>query len=189
MPMTEVVWHGRGGQGAKTAGYILAEAAMEEGAHIQAFPEYGAERRGAPMKSYVRISDAPIRLRCAVTQPKVVVVLDPSLLGGVNVTEGLAKDGALIVNTGQSPAEVREQLGTKDFRIYTVDATRIALETIKRPIPNTPMLGALAKTTDLLTTAGAIRAVRKKFEHKLAPTVVEGNVQAIQRAYEEVQGE
>lgn len=189
MPMTEVVWHGRGGQGAKTAGYILAEAAMEDGAKIQAFPEYGAERRGAPMKSYVRISDAPIRLRCAVTQPKVVVVLDPSLLGSVDVTEGLAQDGVLVVNTDERPAQVRQQLGTEDYSIYTVDATKIALETIKRPIPNTPMLGALAKTTDLLSTAGAIAAVRKKFEGKLAPPVIEGNVQAIERAYEEVQGE
>ncbi|MFQ6131383.1 MAG: 2-oxoacid:acceptor oxidoreductase family protein [Armatimonadota bacterium] len=189
MPMTEVVWHGRGGQGAKTASYILAEAAMEEGAKIQAFPEYGAERRGAPMKSYVRISDAPIRLRCAVTAPQVVVVLDPTLLGSVDVTEGLAKDGVLIVNTSEPPSDVRRQLNTNDYKLYTVDATKIALETIKRPIPNTPMLGALAKTTDLLTIKGATTAVRKKFQGKLAPTVIEGNVQAIERAHEEVRGE
>ncbi len=189
MALTEVVWHGRGGQGAKTAGYILAEAAMGEGKQIQAFPEYGAERRGAPIKSYVRISDEAIRLRCAITDPQVVVVLDATLLDSVDVTEGLAEGGVVIVNTNESPAEVRDKLDGGGFKVYAVDATSIAMATIKRPIPNTPMLGALAKTTDILSLEGAKEAVAKKFQNKLAPPVIQGNLDAIQRAYEEVQGE
>jgi pyruvate ferredoxin oxidoreductase gamma subunit len=189
MALTEVVWHGRGGQGAKTAGYILAEAAMGEGKQIQAFPEYGAERRGAPMKSYVRISDEPIRLRCAITNPQVVVVLDPTLLDAINVTEGLVDDGVVIVNTNEPPEAVRAKLNGAKFQVYAVDATSIAMATIKRPIPNTPMLGALAKTTDILTLEGAKQAVAKKFEGKLAPPVIQGNLDAIQRAYEEVKGQ
>ena len=187
MSLTEVVWHGRGGQGAKTAGYILAEAAMEEGKLIQAFPEYGAERRGAPMKSYVRISDAPIRLRCAVTNPAVVVVLDPSLMRSLDVSEGMPADGTLVVNSSESPEELRQYVSDEGIRIYTVNATQIALDCFGRPIPNTPMLGALARVTDLISLEGAKASVRNKLAGKLAPAVLEGNMQAIERAYQEVQ--
>jgi pyruvate ferredoxin oxidoreductase gamma subunit len=188
MSLTEVVWHGRGGQGAKTAGYILAEAAMDEGKVIQAFPEYGAERRGAPMKSYVRISDAPIRLRCAVTNPAVVVVLDPSLLPSIDVTEGMGEGGTVVINSSEKPEELRQYLSVKDVNIYTVNATEIALDCFGRPIPNTPMLGALARVTDLVSLDGAKDSVRKKLAGKLAPQVLEGNMNAIERAYQEVQG-
>lgn len=185
--LTEVRWHGRGGQGAKTASYVLAIAAAEQGWQVQAFPEYGAERRGAPMKSYVRISDAPIRLRCGVEHPTVVVVLDPTLLGSENVTEGLNEGAIVLVNTSESPEAIRSRLARKDVKLCTVDATQISMDTIGRNIPNTPMLGALAKVSDVVTVEGAQKAVKGQLGSKLSEAVLQGNYQAIQRAYEEVQ--
>ncbi len=185
--LTEVRWHGRGGQGAKTAAYVLGEAAAAEGWQIQAFPEYGPERRGAPIRSYVRISDGPIRLRCPVREPRIVIVLDDTLLATEDVAAGTADDAVIIVNTTRPPGEVREQLSNKNARVFTVDATGIALDTIKRDIPNTPMLGALAKTTDVLSLEGAKSAVADKLSGKLSEAVLKGNLDAIDRAYEEVQ--
>lgn len=185
--LTEVRWHGRGGQGAKTASYILAIAAAEHGSNVQAFPEYGAERRGAPMKSYVRISDAPIRLRCAVNHPQIVVVLDPTLLVSENVTDGLESGAIVMVNTPESPADVRAKLTMQDIKVCTCDATQISMDTIGRNIPNTPMLGALAKVSDVVTVEGAKQAVKGQLGGKLSEAVLEGNYQAITRAYEEVQ--
>ncbi len=187
--MTEVRWHGRGGQGAKTAGYILAVAAAEEGWQVQAFPEYGAERRGAPMRSYVRISDGPIRLRSGITNPEIVVVLDPSLLESENPAEGIAEDGIIIVNTADSPAEIRERLGNPSAQVWTVDASRISQETIGRNMPNTPMLGALAKVSDVLDLEGARAAIRKQLGGKLSEKIIQANFEAVQRAYDEVQSE
>jgi len=185
--LTEVRWHGRGGQGAKTASYVLAIASAEQGWNIQAFPEYGAERRGAPMKSYVRISDAPIRLRSGVKSPQIVVVLDDTLLGSETVTDVLTDDANVIVNILQSPDKVRQQLQNKNVKVGTVDASGIATETIGRNIPNTPMLGALAKVSDVVTVEGAKQAVVKQLGGKLAESVLQGNYAAIERAYEEVQ--
>jgi len=185
--LTEVRWHGRGGQGAKTASYILAIAAAEQGSNVQAFPEYGAERRGAPMKSYVRISDGPIRLRCAVLHPQVVVVLDPTLVVSENVTEGLEDGAIVIVNTNEAPDAVRGKLQNQNVKLCTVDATQISLDTVGRNIPNTPMLGALAKVSDVVTVEGAKQAVVKQLGGKLAESVLQGNYAAIERAYEEVQ--
>ncbi len=185
--LTEVRWHGRGGQGAKTAGYVLAIAAAEAGWNIQAFPEYGAERRGAPMKSYVRISDSPIRLRSGVKKPQIVVVLDETLVASENVTLGLDDDAVVIVNTSVGPEELRQQLQNKNVKVATVDASAISQETIGRNIPNTPMLGALAKVTDILKIDIAKQAVEKQLGGKLSPAVLEGNFKAIDRAYEEVQ--
>ena len=187
--MTEVRWHGRGGQGAKTAGYILAVAAAEQGWQVQAFPEYGAERRGAPMRSYVRISDSPIRLRSGITDPEIVVVLDPSLLESENAAEGIAEDGIIIVNTPDSPPEIRERLGNPPGQVFTVDATHISLDTIRRNIPNTPMLGALAKVSDVLELDGAKEAIRKQLGSKLSEAIIEANLEAVQRAYDEVRSE
>ena len=184
--LTEVRWHGRGGQGAKTAGYILAIAAAEAGSNIQAFPDYGAERRGAPMRSYMRISDAPIRLRSGVKTPQVVVVLDATLLGSEDVTAGMADDALIIINTPLAPDEVRGQLKNQKVKVATVDATGISQEAIGRAIPNTPMLGALAKLTDVVTLDGAKAGARKQLGEKLAPAVIEANMKAIERAYEEV---
>lgn len=185
--LTEVRWHGRGGQGAKTAGYILAIACAEAGWNIQAFPEYGAERRGAPMKSYVRISDAPIRLRSGVKSPSIVVVLDATLLGSEDVTSGVADDALVIINTPLPPAEIRKQLSNQNVKVATCDASGISLDTIGRAIPNTPMLGALAKLSDIVTLEGAKAGARKQLGEKLAPAVIDANMKAIERAYEEVQ--
>lgn len=184
--LTEVRWHGRGGQGAKTASYILAVAAAEAGWKVQAFPEYGAERRGAPMKSYVRISDKPIRLRSGVQEPGIVIVLDSTLLGP-DVVSGVPADGIIIINGTHDPAEVKALLGVPDsVKVATVDATSIAQDTIGRPIPNTPMLGALAKLSDIVSLEAAKAALRATLGGKLSPAVLEGNYQAVQRAYEEV---
>lgn len=185
--LTEVRWHGRGGQGAKTAGYVLAVAAAEQGWTVQAFPEYGAERRGAPMRSYVRISDAPIRLRSGIDNPGIVIVLDPSLLATENVTSGLPEDGLLIINTSKSPEEMAETLGNPKVKLCTVDASAISVDTVGRDIPNTPMLGALAKVSDVLELEATLKAVEEQLSGKLPPPVVEGNKEAIRRAYEEVQ--
>lgn len=185
--LTEVRWHGRGGQGAKTAGYILAIASAEQGWNIQAFPEYGAERRGAPMKSYVRISDSPIRLRSGVKAPQIVVVLDVTLLGTENVTMGVPDDGIVLINTPLSPAEIRLQIDNQKVKVATVDATGISMECLGRNIPNTPMVGALAKVSDVVTLEGAKAAVIKQLGGKLAQSVLDGNFKAIERAYEEVQ--
>ncbi|NLO05828.1 MAG: pyruvate synthase [candidate division WS1 bacterium] len=184
--MTEVRFHGRGGQGAKTAGYILAVAAAEEGWNINAFPEYGAERRGAPMKSYVRISKDPIRLRSGVRHPNVVVVLDDTLLATEHVTDGMEPGAVLVINTDQSVEQIREQLASPDVNVFVVDATQIARDTIGRPIPNTPMLGAMAKAADLVELDSLKRAVDERLGGKLSQAAIESNYAALQRAYEEV---
>jgi pyruvate ferredoxin oxidoreductase gamma subunit len=187
----EIRWHGRGGQGAKTAALLFGEAALSLGKNIQAFPEYGPERMGAPVASFNRISSDPIRLHCSITNPNVVVVLDQTLIGKVDVTEGLPSDGILIVNTHRSPADVRKQLGIKHGRIFTVDASGISKETIGRDIPNTPMLGAMVKATNLLHYEAMITDTEDKLKKKFAakPEVVKGNMEAIKRAYNEVKGE
>lgn len=187
----EIRWHGRGGQGAKTAALLFGEAAMSLGNFIQAFPEYGPERMGAPVASFNRISSSPITLHCSITHPNIVIVLDPSLMGKVDVTQGLPQDGFLIVNTTQSPAEVREQLGLKGVKIFTVDASGISRATIGREIPNTPMMGALVKATGLLDFDHMLRDTEDKLKKKFAskPEIVKGNVEAIKRAYSEVKGE
>ena len=186
--MLEVRWHGRGGQGAKTASLLLGEACLGEGRHIQAFSEYGPERMGAPVQSFNRVSDARIRLRCNVTAPQVVVVLDDSLIGPVDVTEGLPAGGKIIVNTAVSAAEMRRRLQLTDGEVFTVDASQIAKETIKRDIPNTPMLGALARVTGILKLESLLEDTRKRLEKKFAskPEVISGNLQAMERGYQEV---
>ncbi|MGI6036646.1 MAG: 2-oxoacid:acceptor oxidoreductase family protein [Limnochordia bacterium] len=192
--MLEVRWHGRGGQGAKTAALLLGEAAAAAGKKIQAFPEYGPERMGAPVTSYNRISDGEITLHCGVTNPNFVVVLDGSLINTGNVTEGMASDGVIVVNSSQSPEEIREKLGLgpeSQVRVYTVDANTIAQETIGRAIPNTPMLGALIRTTGVLELDELLRDTQEKLEKKFRdkPEIVQGNLAAIRRAYDEVRGD
>jgi len=186
--LTEIRWHGRGGQGAKTAALLFGEAVLGQGKYMQAFPEYGPERMGAPVQSFNRISDGPITLHCHVTEPSVVVVLDPTLIGAADVTNGLPPDGIIIINTDRPASEFRRQLGLNGQKLYTVDASRIARETIGRDIPNTPMLGALVRATKLVNYEDMIADTRKKLEAKFGskPGVVEGNIKAIQRAYEEV---
>lgn len=185
--LVEVRWHGRGGQGAVTAGKVLAEAALDASLYFQAFPEYGPERMGAPIQAFTRISDHPVDLHCQIEEPDVVVVLDPTLLGTVKVTEGLKPDGILLVNTGASPAEIREQLNLRTGRVFTVDASRIAIETLGREITNTPMLGALVKATGLFEVDAIVEQTRQRFAKKhMKADIVEANVAAIRRAAEEV---
>jgi len=187
----EIRWHGRGGQGAKTAAFLFADAALKEGKNIQAFPEYGPERMGAPVASYNRLSDGPITLHCGITNPQLVVVLDPTLMATVDVTAGLPEDGSLIVNSNFSPAEIRRKINLKARKVYTVDASKISKETIGREIPNTPMLGALIKVSGLLNIKETLVDLELKLKKKFAsnPKLISGNLEAVKRAYEEVMGE
>ena len=187
--LTEIRWHGRAGQGVVTAGELLAEAAMEEGKYFQAFPDYGPERMGAPIKSFTRISDEPIEVLHQILYPDVIVVVNPNLIGVVNLTEGLKEDGIAIINTPDSPAEVREKLGLKGGQVATLNATGIAMDTLKRDIPSTLMLGAVVKVTDLVSLDSVVRRAKELLGEKLRPEVVEANVVALKRAYEEVKTE
>jgi pyruvate ferredoxin oxidoreductase gamma subunit len=189
--LVEIRWHGRGGQGAKTAALLMGEAMLAAGKYIQAFPEYGPERTGAPVASYNRIAEAPIYTHCAVTDPEVVVVLDETLMDTVDVTAGLIEDGKIIINTQRTPAELRKQLELNGRHVYTVNASKISQDTIGRDIPNTPMLGAMAKVTGLLTLDHLLADTRARLEKKFRgrPQIIEGNVMAIERAYNEVTGE
>lgn len=184
----EIRWHGRGGQGAKTAALLFADAAMSEGKYIQAFPEYGPERMGAPVQSFNRLSDEPITLHCAISNPRYVVVLDPTLISSVDVLAGVPDDGKIIINTGKKPDEIKEELKIKKIKVYTIDASKIAKETIGRDIPNTPMLGAMAKATGLLDFDRLLKDLEGKLKKKFAskPEIIAGNINAVKRAYEEV---
>lgn len=181
----EVRWHGRGGQGAWTASSLLARAALYEGKHIQSFPEFGPERMGAPMKAYTRISDDPIDIHCSVYTPNVVVVLDPTLLKTVNVTEGLRKDGEVIINTQETPEELRKRLKLKGRKIWTIPATDLAIRIIKRYIPNTAMLGAAIRATGIVKLESAKKAIEEWFPTKIAET----NIQVIDEAWKEAKTE
>ncbi|HAD82720.1 MAG: pyruvate synthase [Candidatus Edwardsbacteria bacterium RIFOXYD12_FULL_50_11] len=185
--MVEIRWHGRGGQGAKTAALLFADAALAVGKYVQAFPEYGPERMGAPVQSFNRIDDKPILMHCPVKSPSVVVVLDPTLMASINVTAGLGKEGTLIINTGLDAAEIKKSVKF-DGKIFTVDASKISEETIGRKIPNTPMLAALVKVTGMLDFDSMLEDTQKKLAKKFAhrPEVIEGNIQSMKRAAQEV---
>jgi len=187
----EIRWHGRGGQGAKTAALLFGDAALSSGKNIQAFPEYGPERMGAPVASFNRLSDDPITLHCSITNPKIVVVLDPTLMGKVDVIAGLPEDGSIIVNTKETPATVRANLKLKGAKVYTIDASGISKEAIGRDIPNTPMLGALVKVSGFLDFTQMLKdtevKLSKKFKGK--PEIINGNIEAIKKAYAEGAGE
>ncbi len=183
----EIRWHGRGGQGAKTVALLLGGVAVASGKYIQAFPEYGPERMGAPIQSFNRISSQPITLHCGVEKPDVVVVLDSSLMETVDVVRGLSDEGTLIVNSEKEPSVIKESLGFKG-KVFTLNASKISRETIGREMPNTPMMGALIKIIKFLDLKEVLEKTRaklqEKFRHK--PEVIEGNIRAIERAYKEV---
>jgi len=184
----EIRWHGRGGQGAKTASLLLADAACSTGKYLQAFPEYGPERMGAPVASFNRVSDKPIRTHIPITNPDVVVVLDVSLVEQVNVIAGLdPKSGIILINTSKTPEEIKKKLNFTG-KTCTVDASNISIETIGRDIPNTPMIGALLKVTQMLAITDVISDIKKKLEAKFRnrPEIVDGNIKAIEKAYNEV---
>ena len=182
----EIRWHGRGGQGAVTAAKLLAEAALREGKHIQAFPEYGPERTGAPVKSFNRISTKPILRHCHVTNPQIVAVLDPTLIDVVDVAGGIPPGGAIIVNTSLSPAELKNKLDCGDIKVFTVDATKISIDKLGRNIPNTPMIGALVKVSGVIKLESLVEAFKDDFGAKLNTQALEGNIAAIRAAHDEV---
>ncbi|MDD5021386.1 MAG: 2-oxoacid:acceptor oxidoreductase family protein [Endomicrobiaceae bacterium] len=186
--MIEVRWHGRGGQGAKTAALLFGEAVLATGKYIQAFPEYGPERMGAPVQSFNRISDKPITLHSGITEPNFVVILDPTLMETVDVLEGVDNNGKVIVNSSFSSEEIAKKLGIDKSQVYVVNASQIAQETIGMDIPNTPMLGALVKVIGTLDLNGVLEDTRKKLEVKFRhkPQVIDGNIACIKRAFEEV---
>ena len=159
--MLEIRLHGRGGQGSVTSAELVAEAAINEGKYAQAFPSFGPERRGAPVRAFIRVDDGPIQLRNEIDEPDVVLVLDPTLIRVVNVTEGLKKDGIIILNTSKSVAEIKKEYGIT-AKVATVNATRIATEYLGRPIANTTMLGALIKVTGVI----AIESLKEAFVHR-----------------------
>jgi pyruvate ferredoxin oxidoreductase gamma subunit len=185
--LTEIRWHGRGGQGVVTAGKLLAETAMGAGQYFQAFPDYGPERMGAPIRAYTRLSSSPITIHSQIEEPDVVLVLDPTLLNTVAVTQGLQEGGTLLVNTSMSPAEVREVVGFRSGKVFTVDASHIAIEEMGREITNTPMLGAFARATGLFNIEDLAVQLRAWFGKRISAAAIEANVRAMQRAAREVE--
>lgn len=181
--ITEIRWHGRGGQGTVTVAKLLASAAMREGKYFQAFPEYGPERRGAPLQAFTRISDTVIDEYCHVTTPGIVVVLDTGLIGNVPFTAGVTEDCVLVANYAGSPAELRDQLGFRVGRVVTVDATGIALRRFGRAITNTPMLGALIRATGVVQLENALAEVVESFAGKLSAEAIESNKSALLDAF------
>lgn len=188
--MVEIRWHGRGGQGAKTASLLLAEAAFDTGKFIQGFPEYGPERMGAPITAYNRISDDPITIHSNIYDPDYVVVVDETLLAAIDVTAGLKKEGAIVVNSSKSPDEIRKYLNGFEGKVCTIDARVISEESLGRYFPNVPMLGAVVKVAGLMDVDTFIEAMGHSFAHKFAskPQVIDGNMKALKRAVLEVQG-
>ena len=185
--LIEIRWHGRGGQGVVTAGKLLAETALGTGRYFQAFPDYGPERMGAPIRAFTRLSARPITIHSQIEQPDVVLVLDSTLLGTVAVAEGLKEEGVLVVNTSMSPAQVREATGFHTGQAFTVDASHIAIEEIGRDITNTPMLGAFARATGIFDIEELAGQLRAWFATRISAQAVEANVRAMRRAAEELQ--
>lgn len=186
--MIEIRWHGRGGQGAKTASLLLADIAFNTGKYVQGFPEYGPERMGAPLTAYNRIDDKIIRLHSNIYEPDYVIVVDDSLIGNVDVTHGLKKDGALLVNTNLNGEKLRKALNGYEGKIYTVDATKISQDLLKANLPNTALLSAIIKITNLMSWEELNANMLESFKHKFAkkPYVIEPNMQAVERAFNEV---
>ena len=177
----EIRWHGRGGQGAVTSTELLAQAAISEGKYAQAFPSFGPERRGAPVQAVNRVdSRAPVRIRADITEPDVVVVLDPSLLDKVDVTSGLKKNGQVIINTRKTAKEIKAEFGIK-YPVATVNANKIAREVLGVPIVNTTVLGAVIKVTGIINKESAYAPLEKRFGR-----LGERNIKAMETAYEEV---
>ncbi len=182
----EIRWHGRGGQGAKTAALLLADVAFKTGAYVQGFPEYGPERMGAPITAYNRISRNEIRVHSNIYTPDLVVVVDESLLDSVDVTVGLKKEGAIIVNTPKSAEEIRDELNGYEGNVYTVDARRISVEALGKYFPNSPMLAAAVAVSGVMDQKQFINEMRASYQHKFAkkPEVIEGNMKALTMTFE-----
>ena len=183
--LVEIRWHGRGGQGAKTASLLLADAAFNTGKYIQGFPEYGPERMGAPITAYNRISDNPIRIHSNIYEPDYVVVVDDTLLESVDVTAGLKESGAIVINTTKDAVELSKLLNGYKGKIYTIDARKVSMETLGRYFPNTP---AIVKVSNIMNDEEFLSDMEGSFKHKFAkkPEVIEGNMKALKMALQEV---
>lgn len=187
--VVEIRWHGRGGQGAKTAALLLADVAFKIGSYVQGFPEYGPERMGAPITAYNRISDSEIRVHSNIYSPMYVVVVDETLLESVDVTKGLKDDGAIVINTKRTKEEVLTLLNGYKGDVYTIDAKRISEATIGKNFPNTPMLAAIVKVSGIMAENVFLNEMRESFSHKFRrkPEVIDGNMAALKMALQEVQ--
>lgn len=182
----EIRWHGRGGQGAKTAALLLADVAFKTGKYVQGFPEYGPERMGAPITAYNRISDEQIRVHSNIYTPALVVVVDETLLHSVDVTAGLKEDGAIIVNTPKSAEEIRPLLNGYEGDVYTIDARTISIEALGKYFPNSPMLAATVAVSGVMDKEQFISEMRASYEHKFAkkPEVIDGNMKALTMTFD-----
>lgn len=182
----EIRWHGRGGQGAKTAALLLADVCFKTGAYVQGFPEYGPERMGAPITAFNRISKDEIRVHSNIYTPDLVVVVDESLLTSVDVTSGLKEEGAIIVNTPKSADEIRPLLKGYTGRVYTVDARKISVEALGKYFPNSPMLAAAVAVSKVMERDEFISEMQASYEHKFAkkPEVIEGNMKALNMTFD-----
>lgn len=181
----ELCWHGRGGQGVVTANEILAETAIREGKFVKAFPEFGPERMGAPIRAFTRISETPVKVHSQVYEPDIVIVLDGTLVGKVDITRGLKADGIVLANYPGEPAELKAALKT-DAKCYTLNATKISIEEIGRPVANTAMLGALTKVSPIVSYSALEDQITAKFTGRLPDKVIVKNLSALKRAFEEV---
>ena len=188
--LLEIRWHGRGGQGAKTAALLLADSAFNTGKFVQGFPEYGPERMGAPITAYNRISDEKFTIHSNIYEPDYVVVVDETLLDSVDVTSGLKESGGIIVNSPKSPEELASKLKDYKGKVYTIDARDISIACLGKYFPNTPMLGAVVKVSGLMPVDEFVKDMQESYEHKFAskPHVIEGNMNALKRSVEEVKG-
>ena len=187
--LIEIRWHGRGGQGAKTASLLLADAAFNTGKYIQGFPEYGPERMGAPITAYNRISDKPITIHSNIHEPDYVVVVDDTLLETVPVTSGLKNTGAIVINTTKNAEEIKGLLKGYEGKVYKIDARKISEETLGRYFPNTPMLAAIVKVSKVMSDEELLNDMKGSFKHKFAkkPEVIEGNMKALEMALNSVE--
>ena len=185
--LTEIRWHGRGGQGTKTASLLLAEVAFSTGKYVQGFPEYGPERMGAPLTAYNRISDTPITIHSNIYEPDYVIVVDDTLLDSIDVTEGLKKDGAIIINTTKNKEEITNKIPNYS-NIYTIDAKTISIETLGKYFPNTPMLAAIVKVSGIMEEEAFLKNMKQSFNHKFAkkPEVIDGNMKALELALQRI---
>ena len=186
--LIEIRWHGRGGQGAKTASLLLVDAAFNTGKYIQGFPEYGPERMGAPITAYNRISNKPITIHSNIYEPDYVVVVDDTLLESVDVTAGLKTTGSIVINTTKSPDYLKSVLKGYEGDIYTIDARKVSMEALGKYFPNTPMLAAIVKVSKIMSDEDFLNDMQGSFKHKFAkkPEVIEGNMKAIEMALNEV---
>ena len=186
--LVEIRWHGRGGQGAKTASLLLADAAFNTGKYIQGFPEYGPERMGAPITAYNRISNSPIVIHSNIYEPDYVVVVDDTLIETVDVTAGLKETGAIVINTVKDADYLKKELKGYKGGIYCIDARKVSEKTLGRYFPNTPMLAAVVKVANIMDEKDFLNDMKGSFKHKFAkkPEVIEGNMKALEMALNEV---